>query len=77
MKWVYNNRVYRKCVIREANIGFSKPSGFKATNIVKDIHYSNRRHKQTINPDLEKVLILQKPVPILKKKFRILILDKF
>ena len=79
LKHVYNKRVYWKCVIRKVDIGFCyKPSGLKYDQYCQGyIDYSSRRHKQKITPGREKVLTLQKPVRILKKKIRILILDKF
>ena len=48
------------------------------TNIVKNIIIFSTEDIQKITPGREKVLTLQKPVPVLKKKkFRILIPDKF
>ena len=47
------------------------------TNIVKDIIIFSTEDIQKITPGREKVLTLQKPVPVLKKKFRILIPDQF
>ena len=52
---------------------FSKPSGLKYDEYCKGyIHFSNRRHTKKIIPghewEHEKVLTLQKPVQILKKK---------
>ena len=50
---------------------FSKPSGLKSDQFCQGyIHFSNRRRTIKITPGREKVLAMQKPVQILKKKIQ-------
>ena len=77
LKSKYNTIEY-DCVIRKVNKSFFKPSGFKYDQYCQEyIHFSSRRHTKEITSGYEKVLALQKPIPVLIKKERILIRDKF
>ena len=68
LKSKYNTIEY-DCVIRKVNKCFFKPSGFKYDKYCqKYIRFSSRRHTKEITSGYEKVLALQKPIPVLIKK---------
>ena len=69
MKQVHNTRLYRKCVIRKVKKVFTKPSGLKYDYYCQGyIHFSNRGRTKKLATGREKLLTLQKPVQIKKKK---------
>ena len=67
MKQVYNTRLCWKCVIRKVKKVFSKRSGLKFDYYCQEYIYFLTENRKNITPVREKVLILQKPVQILKK----------
>ena len=67
MKYVYNTRLYWKCVMRKVKNVFSKIRLKYDYYCQGYIHFSNRRHTKKITPGREKVLTLRKPVRILRK----------
>ena len=80
MKYVYNTRLYWKCIIRKVNKSFLNLLDWNRTSIVKDIFMiSTEDMQKKTTPGRETVLTLQKLLRILKKKkkIKILISDKF
>ena len=68
LKSKYNTIEY-DCVIRKVNKCFFKSSGFKYDKYCQEyIRFSSRRHTKEITSGYEKVLALQKPIPVLIKK---------
>ena len=66
MSEAYNNRPYWKGVIRKVNIGFLNPLDSSKAIIAKDILIIQTEDIHT-KTGHEKVLTLQKPLPILEK----------